>query len=93
MRNPMRHEPMAFDKADSLGRRAFLSKAGNTALAVPVATSLIISAGATPALAKSPYGKSGHSHKPKSGRHKGWKSGHHKGGKIKKKTGHKSAKR
>lgn len=85
MRNPARHKPMAFDKADSLGRRAFLSKAGNTALAVPVATSLIISAGAIPALAKSPYGKSGHSHKSKSGRHKGWK--------IKKKTGHKSAKR
>jgi hypothetical protein len=85
MRSSMRHEPTAFDKADSLGRRAFLSKAGNTALAVPVATSLIISASTTPALAKSPYGKSGHSHKATSGRHKGWK--------IKKKTGYKSGKR
>jgi hypothetical protein len=85
MRNSMRHEPTAFDKADSLGRRAFLSKAGNTALAVPVATSLIISAGATPAFAKSPYGNSGRGPKPKSGHHKQWK--------IKEKTRGKSAKR
>ena len=84
MRNTMRHEPTASDKADSLGRRAFLSKAGETALAVPVATSLIVSAGATPAFAKSPYGNSGNGPKPKSGHHKKWKI---------KKTKDKSAKR
>jgi hypothetical protein len=84
MQKGIRHEPTGFDKSDSLGRRAFLSKAGNTALAAPVVTSLIISASATPALAKSPYGSSGHGHKSKYGRHKGSKfkakNGHRKSG-------------
>jgi hypothetical protein len=92
MQKSMRYEPSALDKSDGLGRRAFLSKAGGTALAAPVVTSLIISAGATPAFAKSPYGNSGHSHKAKSGRHKK-KFGRHKGWKIKKRFGYKSAKR
>jgi hypothetical protein len=64
----MRQGPTASDKAGSLDRRSFLSKAGSTALAVPVTTSLVVSASVTPAVAKSPYGKSGHGngHKPKS---------------------------
>lgn len=85
MQKSMRYEPSALDKSDGLGRRAFLSKAGGTALAAPVVTSLIISAGATPAFAKSPYGNSGRGPKPKSGHHKQWK--------IKEKTRGKSAKR
>lgn len=66
----MLHEPTTSERADGLGRRTFLSRAGNAALAVPITTSLIVSAGATPAFAKSPYGGSGDGHKPKSHGHK-----------------------
>lgn len=65
MASSMRQGPTASDKAGSLDRRSFLSKAGSTALAVPVTTSLVVSASVTPAVAKSPYGKGGHGHKPK----------------------------
>src|SRR3546814_18966114 len=50
--------------AGDLGRRAFLARAGNTALAVPITTSIIVSASATPAIAGSPYGGEGGGHGP-----------------------------
>src|SRR3546814_20132319 len=63
--------------AGDLGRRAFLARAGNTALAVPITTSLIVSASATPAIAGSPYGGEGGGHGPKhKPHHKGKKEKH-----------------
>src|SRR3546814_6946733 len=72
--------------AGDLGRRAFLARAGNTALAVPITTSLIVSASATPAIAGSPYGGEGGGHGPK---HKP----HHKGKKVKHGGGHRKGRR
>ncbi|MGE5767611.1 MAG: hypothetical protein ACM35H_10520 [Bacteroidota bacterium] len=59
-----------------LGRRGFISKAGTAALAVPLTTSLVVSASSVPAVAKSPYGGNGGGHKPG---HKGGKGGRGKG--------------
>src|SRR3546814_20986635 len=66
--------------AGDLGRRAFLARAGNTALAVPITTSLIVSASATPAIAGSPYGGEGGGHGPKHKPHPKGKKVKHGGG-------------
>src|SRR3546814_2225308 len=77
----LRQETTPSNAAGDLGRRAFLARAGNTALAGPITTSLIVSASATPAIAGSPYGGEGGGHGPK---HKP----HHKGKKVKHGGGH-----
>src|SRR3546814_1419615 len=65
MSTSTRQETTPSNAAGDLGRRAFLARAGNTALAVPITTSLIVSASATPAIAGSPYGGEGGGHGPK----------------------------
>lgn len=72
----IRPETTSSNAASDLGRRTFLARAGNTALAVPITTSLIVSASAMPAIAKSPYGGGGGGKGPKG-------KSHHKGGKGK----------
>ena len=77
MSTSMRHDTSVPNASDDLGRRAFLARAGNTALAVPITTSLIVSASATPAIAGSPYHGGGGNHGPKNkGHNKGKKSKH-----------------
>lgn len=71
----------AVDENDQLGRRGFLSKAGGAALAVPLTTSLIVSASAVPAVAKSPYGHGGKGPKHKPRGYKPKRVKHFKGGK------------
>lgn len=73
----------AVDANDQLGRRGFLSKAGGAALAVPLTTSLIVSASAVPAVAKSPYGRGGNGPKHKPRGYKPKRVKHFKGGKHK----------
>jgi hypothetical protein len=68
MTTTVQHEPPGDGGTKDLGRRGFLSKAGTAALAMPLTTSLVVSASSVPALAKSPYGGHGGGHKPK---HKG----------------------
>lgn len=65
------HEPPANGDSAQLERRGFLSKAGKAALAMPLTTSLVVSASSVPAVAKSPYGGNGGGHKSNKKGHKG----------------------
>jgi hypothetical protein len=71
MTTTVQQEPPTDGRTGNLGRRCFISKAGTAALAMPLTTSLVISASSVPAVAKSPYGGHGGGHKPKNKGHKG----------------------